>query len=95
LTMTLLPFVFRILKIDVNDFNMAGLLLIPVVIFHVVLTYLTPAPDREKIDHWLWKPSMLWPLISAPQARYRWYRRLSLWWAILFVVYLALYVVFW
>ena len=95
LPMTLLPFVFRILKIDVNDFNMAGILLVPVAIFHIIMSYLRPAPDPQEIDKWIWKPSMLRPLTNTKTDRYPWYKRLILWWIILLAIYVTLYVMFW
>jgi SSS family solute:Na+ symporter len=95
LPMTLLPFAFRVLRIDVNEFNMAGILLVPVVIFHVITTYLKPAPDGDETEKWIWKPSMLKPLRSDEKAPYRWYKRLTIWWVILLVVYVTLYIMFW
>lgn len=95
LPMVLLPFIFKILNVDVNDFNMAGLLLIPVAVFHIVMTYLGPAPDPVEVDKWIWKPAMLKPLRSDDSAPYPWYKRLLLWWSVLAVVYVTLYILFW
>jgi len=95
LPMTLLPFAFKLLKVDTNQFNIAGLMLVPVIIFHVIMTYMKPAPDPVEIDKWIWKPAMLKPLRSDDSKPYPWYKRLLLWWAILAVIYVTLYILLW
>lgn len=89
--LTLLPFLLNQLKINVNVFNMAGLLLVPVTCFHVLMTYLRHAPDAKDIEKWIWKPYMLF----LPKRSYPWYKKLWLWWAALLAIFAGLYVLFW
>ncbi len=92
---TMLPFLMHQLKIEVNSYNMAGLLLIPVTGFHVLMAYLTKAPDRQKIDKWMWKPSMLWLKTSEANQPRQWYKNLLLWWVVLLVIFVGIYAIFW
>jgi SSS family solute:Na+ symporter len=91
--LTMLPVLIHQLKIEINSYNIAGLLLIPVTGLHILMAYLTPAPDRQKIDRWVWKPSMVW--LESPQAAQRWYRNLLLWWIVLLVIFVGIYAWFW
>jgi SSS family solute:Na+ symporter len=92
--MTLLPFVLHQLDIDYNAFNMAGLLLLPVSLFHVTTAYLAPRPSKA-VERWLWKPAMFRLPPEITEAGYRWYENLALWWILLLAVFVALYVALW
>jgi SSS family solute:Na+ symporter len=96
LPMTLLPALLRGLHWQVNSFNLAGILLVPVVIFHVVMAYLRPAPPAAVVERWIWKPHMVFlsPEEMAGR-RYPWYQRVLLWWILLAGTYLVLYFIFW
>ena len=97
--MTLLPAVLTVLEktwdIKVNAFNLAGILLFPVIAFHVVMTYQRPAPAPEVTEKWMWKPSMIRLPKKEPAEKYPWYKSLILWWSLVFAAYVYLYVVFW
>jgi SSS family solute:Na+ symporter len=96
LPMILLPALLRILHWNINSFNLAGLLLVPVILFHVLMTYLRPAPPPAVSEKWTWKPHMVF--LSAEETtgrRYPWYRSLILWWALLAGAYTVLYFLFW
>jgi len=95
LPMTLLPAVLKMLHWDVNSFNLAGMLLLPVIAFHVATAYRRPAPSPAVVDRWIWKPHLLFlPAEERAQPR-PWYRSLILWWAVVATIYVVLYVVFW
>jgi len=95
LPLTLLPYFLHRFNINFNAFNMAGLLLIPVTGFHVIMAYLKPAPSQEKIDNWMWKPSMLRLPEAETAGNYPWYKRLLIWWVILLIVFFSLFAIFW
>ena len=93
--MTLLPALLQALDVEINSFNLAGLLLAPVIAFHIVTTYLKPAPSAAIVDKWIWKPHLLF---LPPQERSTprpWYTSLILWWALVAAAYITLYALFW
>ncbi len=94
--MTLLPAVLQMLHWDVNSFNLAGMLLVPVILFHVILAYLRPAPPLAVVEKWTWRPHMVF---LAPEEtagrRYPWYQSLLLWWSLVAGAYIVLYLIFW
>ena len=95
LPLLFLPSLLRSLNIEMNSFNVAGLLLIPVTGFHVLIAYLGQPPPAEVIQRWTWKPSMLKLPAAELPLRYRAYKRLFLWWLVLVIVFTFLYVVLW
>ncbi len=93
--MTLLPAVLKAVDWDINSFNLAGILLAPVIAFHVAATHLKPGPPAEIVERWVWKPHMAFlPREERTQGN-RWSGNLVLWWAVVAGLYVALYVVFW
>jgi hypothetical protein len=93
--LTLLPYFLHRFDINFNAFNTAGLLLVPVTGFHIVMACLKPAPSQEKIDNWMWRPSMLRLPEAETTGNYPWYKRLLLWWVILLIVFISLFAIFW
>jgi SSS family solute:Na+ symporter len=93
--MTLLPALLQVLDWDINAFNLAGILLAPVIAFHVAAAYAGPAPPAEVVERWIWKPHMLFLPDRDKAGRYRWYKSLILWWALVAGAYVALYAIFW
>jgi len=68
-----------------------GEMLVFVVVIAVSL--MTPAPAQEVWEPFLWKPSLLTALTSAPDRP--WYKRLSLWFAVYACIFFGLYWWFW
>ena len=93
--MTLLPAILKALRVDVNSFVLAGILLIPIVVFHIVMSYVRPAPAPEKVSQWIWKRSMLFLPAEEKTGPNRWYKNLVLWLALVAAAYVAIYVIFW
>jgi hypothetical protein len=93
--MTLLPALLKWLHWDINSFNLAGILLVPVIVFHVVTAYLRPAPQADVVDKWIWKPHMVFLRKEEKTGGYPWYKNLALWWAIVAGIYITLYTIFW
>lgn len=95
LPLTLLPCVLNQFDVSYNAFNLAGLFLIPVILFHIITAYLTPPPQTEKIEKWMWKPSMLRLPEEITANKYPWYKNLALWWILLLIIFTGLYVFLW
>jgi hypothetical protein len=93
--MTLLPAILKMLNIDVNSFVLAGILLIPVVAFHVVTSYMRAAPEPAKVSQWIWKRHMLFLPTSEKVGSKPWYKNLILWWSLVAGAYVAIYIIFW
>ncbi len=93
--MTLLPATLKALRLNVNSFVLAGVLLIPVLIFHIVMSYLRPAPAVQQTSQWIWKPNMLFLPAKEKITSHSWYKNLILWWAVVAAAYVAIYVIFW
>jgi hypothetical protein len=93
--MTLLPAVLQVLHLKINSFNLAGILLAPVIAFHVGMTYLRPAPPASVVERWIWKPHLFFLPPEERLAPRPWYMSLILWWAVVAVAYVALYTLFW
>ncbi|MHC4122599.1 MAG: sodium:solute symporter family transporter [Planctomycetota bacterium] len=94
--LTIFPFFrekFGIME-DWNSFNLAGIMLVPVTLIHVILAYLAPAPTQEQIDKWMWKKSMFRISKDIVDKGYPWYKRLTLWWIILFIIFATLFITF-
>ena len=93
--MTLLPAVLKVLPWEINSFNLAGILLLPVVAFHVAAAYVKPAPSAEIVERWIWKPHMIFLPKEDGLGRRPWYKNLVFWWALVAAIYVTLYVIFW
>lgn len=93
--MTLLPALLKVLHVDVNSFVLAGILLIPVVLFHIVMSYVRAAPPHDKVSQWIWKPNMISLPAEEKTGPSPWYKNLILWWALVAAAYVVIYVVFW
>jgi SSS family solute:Na+ symporter len=89
--MTLLPAVLKMLHVDVNSFVLAGILLIPVIIFHVAISYIRAAPDPARVSQWIWKRNML---RIEGVGSYPWYKNLLLWWGLVAAAYVTIYIIF-
>jgi hypothetical protein len=70
-------------------------LLIPIVAFHVAVSYLHPAPEPARVDQWLWKPRMIFLPAEEKVRPNPWHRNLILWWALVAAAYVAIYIIFW
>jgi SSS family solute:Na+ symporter len=93
--MTLLPALRKVCHWEINAFNLAGILLAPVIAFHVAMTYVRPAPPADLVDKWIWKPHMVFLRPEEKAGGYPWYKSLALWWAVVAGIYIVLYAIFW
>jgi len=91
----LLPALLQAVHWKGNSFNLAGILIAPVIAFHVLVTYLRPAPSAEVVQNWIWKPHLLFLPPEERLAPRPWYASLILWWALVAAAYVTLYALFW
>lgn len=83
------------LDVDANSFVLAGILLVPVVAFHVAISYMRAAPEPARVSQWIWKRHMLF-LPAEEKARSNpWYKSLLLWWSLVAAAYITIYIIFW
>jgi len=84
------------MNINLNTYNIAGLLFIPVVIFHVAMAYLKPAQSKEHVERYTWNVKMLrLPKAETEGIHRPWYQSLILWWAVVTAMFVIIYIVFW
>jgi solute:Na+ symporter, SSS family len=93
--MTLLPAILKMLHINVNSFVLAGILLIPVVAFHVAMSYVRAAPEPIRVRQWIWKRQMLYLPTEEKAGSKAWYKSLVLWWGLVAAAYIVIYIIFW
>ena len=93
--MTLLPTILKILHVEVNSFVLAGILLVPVVAFHVAMSYMRAAPEPARVSQWIWKRHMLFLPTVEKAGSNPWYKNLLLWWGFVMAAYIAIYIIFW
>lgn len=93
--MTLLPAILKKLNVDANSFVLAGILIVPVAIFHIAMSYVRAAPEPAKVGQWIWKRHMLFLPAEEKAGPNPWYKNLLLWWILVAAAYVAIYIIFW
>ena len=69
--------------------------MVPIVVFHVAMSYVRPAPEPAKTSQWIWKPHMLFLPTAEKAGPNPWYKSLILWWALVAAAYVVIYIIFW
>jgi hypothetical protein len=93
--MFLAPYLLRILKVEMNVFNVAGFTLIGFILIFIVTTLLTKRSEQENKPEMIWRPSMV-KLPEGLMAINRiWYRNLFFWGSVMVALYVVIYAVFW
>ncbi len=93
--MFLAPYILRILKVEMNVFNVAGFFLIGFIIVFVLMTLLTGKSELEKEPAMVWKPSMVRLPGELTAINRVWYRNLFFWGSVMVALYVLIYIVFW
>ena len=89
-----LPYLLRLWDVKMNVYNVAAFVLVGCVLFTVITSVATQKTYQPKPEY-LWSSSMLkLPAAIFPHG-YKWYQRISVWAALLVVIYVVLYAVFW
>jgi SSS family solute:Na+ symporter len=93
--MFLAPYLLRILKVEMNVFNVAGFFLVGFILIFVVTTLLTRTTELEKEPALVWRPSMVKLPEGLTAINRIWYRNLFFWGSVMVALYVLIYIVFW
>jgi Na+/proline symporter len=93
--MFLTPYLLRILKVEMNVFNVAGLFLVGFIIVFVITTLLTKTSILENESTMIWRSSMIKLPEGLTVINRIWYRNLIFWGSVMVALYVLIYFVFW
>lgn len=93
--MFVLPYWLRLSGVEMNAFNIAGIVYLASIACMVAISLATPPPDREAVERVIWTRAVLALPWAITAAGYALHRRVSLWWALTVAVFVALYLTFW
>jgi len=93
--MFFIPYLLRILNVEMNVFNIAGFFLVGFIIVFITTTLLTKSSESEETSTMIWRPSMI-RLPEGLRAINRiWYRNLFFWGGVMVALYILIYIIFW
>lgn len=90
-----IPYLLRLLQIDMNVFNVAGLVFIATLCVFILLTLLLQKKESISDQSMVWKLSMIKLPIELSTNNRVWYRNLFFWGALMVSVYILIYITFW
>lgn len=94
-----IPYLIKFLKhsygLQVNEYNLAGIVFIISFILAIIVSLFSKAPASENIDGLVWKPSMIKNVAAEMKGKYPLYKNLMVWSAILFIIMIFIYARFW
>ncbi len=93
--MFILPYLLRIFEVEMNTFNIAGVVFVLSLLFMVLVSRWTEAPDPAKIASVMWRRSTLDLPRDILAAGYPVYRWVSIWWVITIAIFVGLYIKYW
>ena len=93
--MFVLPYWLRLSGVEMNAFNIAGIIYLVSIACMVAISLATPPPDREAVERVIWTRAVLALPAAVTAVGYSLHRRVSLWWALTVAVFVALYLTFW
>jgi SSS family solute:Na+ symporter len=92
--MLVLPYLLRIFKVQMNVFNIAGIVLIITIAFIIIFTLLKNKRGTKESDI-IWNPRMSRLPQDTRGLNSPWYRNLTFWSIVMIAVYLVIYIVWW
>jgi len=93
--MFLTPYLLRLLKIEMNVFNVAGFVLVGFILVFIITTLLTKSTELENKTTMIWRPSMIKLPEGLTAINRIWYRNLFFWGSVMVALYILIYIVFW
>ena len=93
--MFVLPYWLRLTGVDMNAFNIAGIVYVGALACMALLSLATPPPEKQSVDRIIWTGAVLRLPRAIITAGYPVYRRVSLWWALTVGVFVVLYLAYW
>jgi hypothetical protein len=93
--MFVMPYLLRILSIQMNVFNVAGFVLLITIGIFILLTLGQPVRETDEGQKLVWK----WSMVKLPEEIFSiykpWYRNLVFWGGVMVLVYVLIYIKFW
>lgn len=86
---------FSGLLAGVNIFNLSGLIFIISIVLIGIVSLWTPPPSEEGLEATLWRRGVVRLPDEEVRDGYPWWRRVSLWFAVVVVLFIVIYAVFW
>ncbi len=80
---------------QVNEFNLAGIVFLIMLLFTFTVSLFTQPPEKDKVEGLVWKPSLTVLPAEEISEGYPWYRNLWMWSAIWVGVMTVIYIKFW
>ena len=93
--MFVLPYWLRLTGVEMNAFNIAGIVYLGSLACMVLLSLVTPPPERRSVDRVIWTRAVMRLPRAIVSAGYPVHRRVSLWWALTVTVFVVLYILYW
>ena len=93
--MFVLPYWLRLEGVEMNAFNIAGIVYVASLACMVVLSLLTQAPDPQSVDRVIWSRAVLRLPLALLAGGYPAHRRVSVWWALTVGMFVVLYLTYW
>lgn len=93
--MLALPYILRLMHVEMNVFNVAGFVLIFTIIYFLLAGYMTPAPGADKKLNYIWKPQMIFLKPEDDEKHKKWYQNLFFWAIMMATFYAVIYIIFW
>jgi len=93
--MFLVPYLLRLFQVRMNVFNFSGIVLAFVILFLLIMSAVTARTATEPPEGYIWRAAMRrLPAHLFPDG-YPWYKRISLWAALMTFIYLIIYIIWW
>lgn len=93
--MFVLPYWLRMAGVEMNAFNIAGIVYVASITCMVLLSLATPPPNPESVDRVIWSRAVMRLPRAIVASGYPIYRRVGLWWALTVGMFVALYIAYW
>jgi SSS family solute:Na+ symporter len=79
----------------VNIFNLSGIIFLISLVFIVVVSSFTIPPQAENLKNKLWHPALTRLPEEEIQKGYPWWKRISLWFTLVILIFFIIYAIFW
>ena len=93
--MFVLPYWLRLTGVEMNAFNIAGIVYVVSLACMVGLSLITRAPEPQSVERVAWSREILRLPLRLVAAGYPLRRRISLWWGLTVAMFAVLYVTYW
>jgi SSS family solute:Na+ symporter len=90
-----IPLIEKTYNTSINEFNVAGVIFMIMLVFMFIVSLVTAAPNPVQIEGLVWKPAMMRLPEEELAAGYPWYKNLWLWCFLWVALMVAIYIKFW